>query len=205
MAARRATMPSSSRTDMDMRYATLCAGLALAFLAATAQAGMYRWVDQNGRVHYSDTPPPPDAAQVEQKRLQSNVVSGDALPYGVRLAAKNFPVTLYSTRNCGKPCDDGRALLEKRGVPFKEVVVADDESREQLKRVSGSNELPVLAVGNDVRKGYLQSAWDAALDVAGYPRSGPLTPRSRAQEVEAPTPQAEPEEIEPKGPYAPRF
>ncbi|HQS98658.1 MAG TPA: DUF4124 domain-containing protein [Thiobacillus sp.] len=33
--------------------------LALALLAAGAvQAGMYRWVDSNGRVHYSDTLPP---------------------------------------------------------------------------------------------------------------------------------------------------
>lgn len=189
-----------------MRHAaTLCAAIALALLTATAQAGMYRWIDKSGRVHYSDTPPPPDAAQVEQKQLQSNVVSGDAMPYSVRLAAKNFPVTLYSTQDCGQPCSEGRALLEKRGVPFKEVVIADEESRARLKHLSGSTEVPVLAVGNDVRKGYLQSMWDSALDVAGYPRSGPLTTRSRAEPVEAPAPQAEPEEAQPTGPYAPRF
>ena len=30
---------------------------ALLLFAGTAQAGMYRWVDSNGRVHYGDTPP----------------------------------------------------------------------------------------------------------------------------------------------------
>ena len=38
-----------------MAYSALAAALLLA--AGTAQATMYRWVDGNGRVHYSDTPP----------------------------------------------------------------------------------------------------------------------------------------------------
>jgi hypothetical protein len=38
-----------------MAYSVLAAALLLA--AGTAQATMYRWVDGNGRVHYSDTPP----------------------------------------------------------------------------------------------------------------------------------------------------
>jgi len=38
-----------------MGYSGLAAVLLLA--AGTAQAQMYRWVDGNGRVHYSDTPP----------------------------------------------------------------------------------------------------------------------------------------------------
>jgi hypothetical protein len=38
-----------------MAYSGLAAALLLA--GGTAQAQMYRWVDGNGRVHYSDTPP----------------------------------------------------------------------------------------------------------------------------------------------------
>lgn len=39
-----------------MVFSALLAVLLLA--AGTAQAGMYRWVDSNGQVHYSDTLPP---------------------------------------------------------------------------------------------------------------------------------------------------
>ncbi len=42
-------------TVRGMAYSALAAALLLA--AGTAQAAMYRWVDGNGRVHYSDTPP----------------------------------------------------------------------------------------------------------------------------------------------------
>lgn len=42
-------------TVRGMAYSALAAVLLLS--AGTAQATMYRWVDGNGRVHYSDTPP----------------------------------------------------------------------------------------------------------------------------------------------------
>ncbi|HET8552276.1 MAG TPA: DUF4124 domain-containing protein [Gammaproteobacteria bacterium] len=38
--------------------------LLLALMAATAWAGVYRWVDKNGVVHYSDSPPPSGAKLV---------------------------------------------------------------------------------------------------------------------------------------------
>lgn len=42
-------------TVKNTAFSALAAALLLA--AGTAQAAMYRWVDGNGRVHYSDTPP----------------------------------------------------------------------------------------------------------------------------------------------------
>jgi hypothetical protein len=42
-------------TVRGMAYSALAAALLLT--VGTAQATMYRWVDGNGRVHYSDTPP----------------------------------------------------------------------------------------------------------------------------------------------------
>lgn len=38
--------------------------LLLAFLAMNSQAGVYKWTDSEGRVHYTDTPPARQAAQL---------------------------------------------------------------------------------------------------------------------------------------------
>ena len=38
---------------------------ALAVALATAHGALYRWVDENGRVQYSDTPPPKDKGAVQ--------------------------------------------------------------------------------------------------------------------------------------------
>src|SRR5690242_10693232 len=88
----------------------------LTVFATSAEAQqLYRWVDKNGRVTYSQDPPPAGAAKsVQQKSLGSSVVEGANLPYAAQVAAKNFPVTLYTAPDCAAPCKDGRDYLAKR-------------------------------------------------------------------------------------------
>lgn len=64
---------------------TIRLGLVMAMLlvasAATAQSQVYRWVDKDGAVHYSDHPESPDAKTVDLPQLQtfkSNSVSNGA-------------------------------------------------------------------------------------------------------------------------------
>jgi glutaredoxin len=186
---------------------------AAALLFATAVAAQaYRWVDKDGKVHYTQTPPPPSQATNVQKRSAggSVVESGSPLPYATQQAAKSHPVTLYTAEVCTDACRDARALLAQRGVPFREVAVADEKSREELKRVAGSDVVPVLVVGKQVTKGYLADTWHTALDSAGYPRSGPpLAAKAQkpapeaAAKSEAPAPAAAAPPAQPAGRYTP--
>jgi glutaredoxin len=140
-----------------------------------AQAGhVYRWVGADGKVQYSDTPPPPGAKNVEQKRVEGNLPESGTLPYAVREAAKKFPVTLYVT-NCGELCDKAREHLKRRGIPYAEKNPAQSQAeREALNKILGSVEVPTLVVGRSPTKGYEAGLWDAALDAAGYPKLNPL-------------------------------
>jgi hypothetical protein len=161
--------------------------------ACTAQAQMYRWVDEKGGVHYTDTPPPPSAKKIEEKRFTENVVQGDKLPYSVQQAAKNFPVILY-TGDCGDACKSGKEYLQKRGVPFTERLPGKNPSDlEQFKKVSQENFIPLLLVGKSVSlKGFNESEWASALDQAGYPKTNPLPPGQQAKPGKAETPPAKP-------------
>lgn len=141
-------------------------------------AGMYKWVDENGRVQYSNTPPPPNAKSVEQRNISTSTIQTSALPYSVQLAVKNFPVTLWAN-NCGEGCDKARAHLNRRGVPHTEKDPADLDA---LKKVSGGDTgIPLLFVGSTKLRGYLESEWDDALDIAGYPKTalGPVKPAAK--------------------------
>lgn len=135
---------------------------------------LYRWVDAHGQVHYSDAPPPPGARQVEEKRLSGNTVGGAELPYATRVAARNFPVTLYVS-DCGESCTRAREHLARRGVPYAAKNPAVNQAdAEALNKLLGSPQVPVLVVGkNRPLVGYDAAAWDALLDAAGYPRSKP--------------------------------
>mgnify|MGYP000629672765 CR=1 FL=1 len=101
-----------------MRY-LLIVCLALASTLASAQA--YRYVDPQGRTVISDSPPPGRARDVAKSGTGGE--NNDGLPYEVRRAVENFPVTLYTSADCVSECKQAREFLNGRGVPFTEKMV----------------------------------------------------------------------------------
>ena len=135
---------------------------------AFAAAQLYRWVDEKGNVEYRDTPPPPNAKKVEERRVVTSTIETSSPSYAVQQAAKNFPVTLWAYE-CGDPCKSARAHLARRGVPYTEKDPRPD--LKAFEKLSGGNGVPVLFVGSTRLSGYLESEWDNSLDAAGYPRT----------------------------------
>jgi glutaredoxin len=86
---------------------------------------------------------------------------------------------LYTSPPCKDICQQARDLLNKRGIPFKEIQVWDEATNEELKKVSGGNEVPAILVGRTVQRGFEPSSYDALLDSAGYPKEGVLPARSQ--------------------------
>ena len=170
----------------------LCCTIAAS--AALAQSTVYRWVDKDGKVQFSDSPPPADAKQSSQKTLGGGYVDRE-LPYAVQQAMKKSPVKLYTAPSCGEPCNSGRSLLSERGIPFSERNAgASATAQKELKDLIGGLEVPVLVVGATSLKGYDSGQWASALDEAGYPRSrAPGQPPTQgAQEAPAAPPPAAP-------------
>jgi glutaredoxin len=183
---------------------------ALAASAVLAQQ-LYRWTDEKGRVHITDTPPPASAKDVQKKATAAGAADSSQLPFELAQAMKDFPVVLYTSPSCKAACSDARSALNKRGVPFKEVQVWEDKSSAELKSLSGEILVPTLLVGRSVQKGFQQEAYDALLDAARYPKAGSVPVRSQAApglpdgyapDVQTAEP-AKAEESRPTGPYAP--
>jgi glutaredoxin len=161
--------------------------------AAQAQTSVYRWVDKDGKVHFSDGAPPADAANVTEKRMGGAGVGEGQLPYATQQAMKSHPVTLYVSNKCGDYCSEGRALLTNRGIPYTERnAETSPEDADKLKQLVGALQVPVLVVGEKSVKGFAPGSWNSALDSAGYPRTklpgqpGPRAPESTAQDTSAP-------------------
>ncbi|HSC23902.1 MAG TPA: glutaredoxin family protein [Casimicrobiaceae bacterium] len=155
--------------------------VAIAALAADAAAQtLYRYVDANGRVVYSDQPPPPSVKDAQTRQLPENVIETDPRPLQARQAADHFPVTLY-TFDCDV-CREAQALLVKRGIPFQTVIVTEEAGAAKLKAVTGKQSAPVLTIGDkEIMQGYNEQRWQAMLDEAGYPRSMPTLPHVPAR------------------------
>lgn len=140
---------------------------------ASAQEPMYKYVDKDGRIVYSDIPPPVDASNVQKKRLGANTIDTSEPTYQEQRAQQRNPVTLYGG-SCGPICETSRALLNRRGVPFREVDPSQPAEAQKLRALTGDMSIPVLVVGGAiVLKGFEESAWQSALDTAGYPKTPP--------------------------------
>ena len=155
-----------------MHARLMAAFLVLAASAALAQTNVYRWTDKDGKVHFSDTPPPEEAKGVSEKLMGGVSPDDPQLPYATRLAAKRNPVTIFVTGDCGAPCDQGRTLLSSRGVPYSQRDArASQAEMDALRKESADLEVPVLIVGGAKVKGFDEDTWNAALDSAGYSRT----------------------------------
>lgn len=157
-------------------------------LAAPASAQLYKWVGPDGKVTYSDVPPPPNAAKVEKKSYDSAAPAAN-FPEDLAAAVAANPVTLYTADGCA-PCNDGRKYLKAQGVPFAEKTVNTSTDVEKLRQLSGDTQLPLLRIATSNFRGFSNQEWRAALSQAGYPASNRLPPDYRypAAEPAAPPP-----------------
>lgn len=151
--------------------------LLLIAVAAVAQP-LYRNVDRNGKVTYSDQPSAADARPATPGGGNVTAIGGGGntgagLPYELRQVVQRYPVTIYTSDECG-PCSAGKSLLTTRGVPFDERLIKTDADTAALQRMSGQNSLPLLQIGSQQLRGFSDAEWSQYLDAAGYPKSSQL-------------------------------
>jgi glutaredoxin len=164
---------------------------------------LYRIVGPDGKVTFSDQPPPAASnAKVTAGRggkFAADGPTGNAsLPSELRAVTTRYPVTLYTSKDCG-PCVNARNMLSNRGVPFAEKLIESNQDIEALQRLSGENSLPFATIGGQQLKGYSDQEWSQYLDAAGYPKTSVLPANFRNPAPTpmvaraAPTPAAAPE------------
>lgn len=155
-----------------LKTATVCAALLLAASLAQAQA-VYRVVGPDGRVTFSDKPPVAGNATASGAGGKQANAEGASMPYELRQVVNKYPVTLYTASNCA-PCDAGRTMLNSRGIPFAEKIIATNEDSDALQRISRGASLPLLTIGGQQLKGYSDAEWSQFLNAAGYPKQSLL-------------------------------
>lgn len=152
----------------------LLALTALLMAAGALAQPVYRHVDANGKVSFSDQPPSAASAQPSAHGgTAPGAAAGAGLPYELRQVVQRYPITLYTSEECA-PCATGRSLLLARGVPFSERSIKSEADLEALQRLSGQGSLPLLSIGAQQLKGFSDAEWSRYLDAAGYPKSSNL-------------------------------
>ena len=166
-------------TSLALKYLAISA-VALAAIGAASSGAqaqqVYRIVGPDGKVTFSDKPPPTTSNAKVTSGTGASGGAGSAssnLPFDLRQVASKYPVTLYTGENC-RPCGSARALLIGRGVPFTEKTVTTVDDAAALQRLSGENSLPFGTIGGQQLKGFSDAEWTQFLNAAGYPASSIL-------------------------------
>jgi glutaredoxin len=152
---------------------TLAASLLCVGMAAHAT---YKWVGADGKISYSDVPPPTEAKLLRGPNgvPVAAAENPSGLPYALKQSVTKYPVILYSGSDCA-PCRMAKDALNKRGIPFSEKLITNANDAEQFKKLGFTDiTLPSITVGKEKSVGFEISAYDRLLDAAGYPKSSLL-------------------------------
>ena len=123
----------------------------------TLQAQIYRWVDEDGTVHFSDSPPPGDSAQEVQLR-------GQPSQQAVRQAQEDLATRLHDQRTDTESREQ-RAATQRREQEQEEQRIAElqnqcAQARQQLELLG--MQLPVYREDNGGERAYLDDDARAA-------------------------------------------
>ncbi len=141
----------------------------LVLVPSTLVADMYKWVDENGKVHYSDSPPP--GKKAKKLDLKINSISGPPVVSSLgsstaRATNSTAQVRLYTTTWCGY-CKKAKAYLQARGTSFREIDVESSEQGRSEFQALGGRGVPVILVGNQRMDGYSEGTLAGMLKQAG--------------------------------------
>lgn len=161
----------------SVRLAALAALVGCASLwAVAAHAQVFRVVGPDGKVTFTDRPPadaPAAPAAVVSMAGGGGGSSSSSLPLELRNVVGRFPVTLYTSPECG-PCGAARSYLTTRGVPYTERTITTNEDIKALSTLAGEARVPFATIGGQHVSGFSDQEYGTYLDAAGYPKTSQL-------------------------------
>lgn len=143
------------------------------YLASTAPAEIYKWVDDKGEMHISDSPPPgaKPAGKIEvYKDGQEDSLGTAAAPVKKKEEArqtverkKKADVVLYTTSWCPY-CRKARDYLRSRGIDFIEYdIEKDKEAAVRKRQLDSRGGVPFAIINGRSISGFSAPAYERAL------------------------------------------
>ena len=145
------------KVDKGMLKKFFLAGLLLMSLLANAE--LYKWVDENGRTHFSDTRPEQQSVeQIEVKEINSlpTVQVREWKSPTKTASGKRKKVVMYSTTWC-RVCKKAKAYFQQNKIPFKEYdVETSEKGKRDYEKLKGRG-VPIVLIGKHRMDGFSAS------------------------------------------------
>jgi glutaredoxin len=156
--------------SMKIRVTCAVGILFFFFLSLPAWPQIYKWQDEKGVTHFSDSPPRGKGA-VKMKVIETEGITDraeDPRNSTYRLGKEkrsyqDIKVVMYMTDWCGY-CRKAREYLHSLGVHLVEYDIEKDAARREEMRKLGGRGVPLIDVEGILIKGYSQQSIKDAVD-----------------------------------------
>lgn len=143
---------------------TWCRSLIIALIGScllvpTAFSEIYKWVDENGKTHFSDQKP--EQATVEEIEVKVNTITTPSILDSDFLEARDRrKVVMYSAVWCGV-CKKAARYFREKKIPFKEYDIEKSrKGRQDYTKLNGRG-VPIILVGKKRMNGFSASRFQS--------------------------------------------
>jgi len=128
---------------------------ALLVLQSVTHAGVYKWVDDEGNIHFGDRKPnSTDAEQVKLKEINTYT----SVTYDTSAFDSGKKVIMYSAEWCGV-CKRAKRYFRKHNIAFTEYDVDKNVRAKQRYRKLGATGVPVILYGRKRMNGFSEAGF----------------------------------------------
>ncbi len=146
-----------------MRVMRVFVRVLLLVLPCISNAEIYKWVDEQGRVHFGDSPKVEDKAEkVVVDVISYEYVEVEPFEFYQPPAKKQTreQVVMYSTEWCGY-CRKARNYFSERKINFVEYDIEKDASANAQFKKAGGRGVPLILVGDKKMSGFSEQRFTA--------------------------------------------
>ncbi len=127
----------------------------LLVIAESSTAEIYKWVDDQGKVHFSDKKP----GNQDAERLEVRVNTYKSVSYNTSIFDTGKNVVMYSASWCGS-CKKARKYFQKERIPFTEYDIEKDSKGKRQYKKLGARGVPVILVGKKRMNGFSERGFE---------------------------------------------
>jgi glutaredoxin len=117
----------------------------------SSDGAIYKWVDENGKVHFTDKPP--DDTRAEEVELRINTYTSVEIKPLVERLGKKGKVVIYGATWC-HTCDKARRYFRTNNIPYVYYDVERSRVGKMDFNLLRGKSVPIIIVGNRRMNGF---------------------------------------------------
>jgi len=136
-----------------MKYVILL--ITISLITTSASAEIYKWTDEEGQIHYSDSKP----ENQDVIEIGVDISTYENVSYEPSNVDAGSKVVIFSASWCGA-CKKAKKYFRRRAIPFTEYDIEKGTKGKRLYKQLGATGVPVILVGEKRMNGFTEAGFE---------------------------------------------